>query len=153
MFKFRLQRVLELREKREQAVASRLAAARSQEERLREEAARLEGARDEGVQRAATLQGATPTVGQLQNLRYVVERLNVEIEQAHRVADAAGQKVEHCLTEFAAAVRDRKVLDRLKDRDRESWIAGEAHADRQVMDGVALTGFVRSKAARQEPEA
>lgn len=149
MYKFRLQRVLELREKREKEVAGKLAQARGEEEAAQAECRRLEEARDHGVQRACDVQGAQPTVGQLQNLRFLVDRLDVTVQQAHQEAQQAGKQVDQCMAEFTGAFQDRKMLDRLRDRDEEKWRQEQSAADREAMDAIALTGFVRS---RTKPE-
>ena len=62
MFKFRLQRVLEMRIKTEEDAATRLADARTGEAAAREACASLEDARDEGMRRAAPSSGR-PSVG------------------------------------------------------------------------------------------
>jgi flagellar protein FliJ len=150
MFRFRLQRVLDLREKREQESAVRLGAARAEEEQARqrcEELREIRGASAEGVHR---VQSARPTVGQLQNLRFVVERLDVQLEGALEESLAAEQNVRLSLDEYAAAFRDRKVLDRLRTRARDTHRAHEEAADQRLMDDIALTGFNRARAAEAE---
>jgi flagellar export protein FliJ len=147
MFKFRLQRVLELKEMREQASATRLSDARTGEEEARRRCADLEELRVDHAARGARVQTATPTIGQLQNLRFLVERLNDQIEQAYDDADAAERNVQQCMEEFTVAFKERKVLDRLRDRARDGWAAGEISADRELMDGIALTGFARARSA------
>ena len=145
MFKFRLQRVLDLRSKTEEEAAIRLADARREEEEARQAAAQLEAARNEGLQRAVGMPGERATIGQLQNLRFVVERLSDGVELAHREAEAAGKQVGQRLEEFSAAFRDRRMLDKLRERSLESWKTTEVNADRQTMDNIALARFVRSR--------
>ena len=137
--------MLDLRSKTEEEAAIRLADARRQEEEARQAAAQLEAARNEGLQRAVGTPGERATVGQLQNLRFVVERLSDGIELAHREAEAAGKPVGQRLEEFSAAFRDRRMLDKLRERSLESWKTTEVHADRQTMDNIALARFVRSR--------
>lgn len=144
-FRFRLQRVLDIRAKTEEEAALRLAAARGAEEAAREAAAEMEATRDNGARRAASLAGQKIQIGQIQNLRFVVERLNVEVEQAHREAAEAAKEVGVRLNEFSDAFRDRQVLDKLKDRALENWKVEEVQADRQSMDNIALARFVRNR--------
>ena len=145
MFRFRLQRVLDLRVKAEEGAAIRLADARHQAEAATRTAARLEATREEGMHRATARPGQPATVGQLQNLRYVIERLNHEVEHAYREVEAASKQVDQRLDEFSAAFRDRRVLDKLRERALESWKGDEVQADRQAMDNIALARFVRSR--------
>jgi flagellar FliJ protein len=149
MFRFRLQRVLDLRQQREQEVAGQLAEARGAEERARLAAEELERARDRGAEIATNAQSRQLSAGQLQNLRYVVERMTDHANLAAAEADTARQKVDACMVEFTVAFRDRKVLDRLRERELDDWRAGEVQADRRLMDDIALARFVRKGGASQ----
>lgn len=148
MFKFRLQRVLDMRVQTEQDAASRLAAARGEEEAAMLERLRLEAARDEGMAHAATSVGTQPSVGQLQNLRFLVERLNDEIEIAQQEVDAAAEDVRGRMEEYSSAFRDRRMIDRLREKAMETHRNDEVQADRKAMDSVALARFIRSRAAK-----
>lgn len=149
MFRFRLQRVLDLRQQREQEVAGQLAEARGAEERARLAAEELERARDRGAEIATRAQSRQLSAGQLQNLRYVVERMTDHANLAAAEADTARQRVDACMVEFTVAFRDRKVLDRLRERELDDWRAGEVQADRRLMDDIALARFVRKDGASQ----
>src|SRR5690606_447867 len=111
MFKFRLQRVLEMRAQTEQEAATRLAAARSGEEAALQERVRLEAARDEGLAQAASSAALAPSVGQLQNLRFLVDRLNQEIAAAQLEVEAASEDVRERMVEYSTAFRDRHMID------------------------------------------
>ena len=143
MFRFRLQRILDMRQKREQAIAVQLAEARSSEENARLAAEALERARDEGAVSASRAQSRNLSAGQLQNLRYVVDRMGDHVRFAAQEADEAREKADRKLVEFTAAFRDRKVLDRLRERALDGWRADEVKADRRVMDEIALSRFAR----------
>lgn len=152
MFKFRLQRVLELRQKREQAVAVQLAEAQQAEEAARAECATLEAQREAGVQSSHAAPGTRPTVGQLQNLRLLVERLSERVEQAYAAHAEAEKVVQTRQSELTTAFQERRVLDRLRERDLSQWQANQAHADRQLMDDIALSRFVRASSNVSAPE-
>jgi len=47
-----------------------------------------------------------------------------------------------------AAFRDRRTLDRLRERHQDAWRAGAAATDRQLMDEIALSRFAQGSAAR-----
>ncbi len=145
MFKFRLQRVLEMRTQTEQDAATRLAEARTSEEAATLERQRLEAARDEGMMKAASAAAAQPTIGQLQNFRFLVDRLNDEIAAAQVDAEAAAADVQERLQEYSSAFRDRHMIDKLREKAFESHRSEEAQADRKLMDSVALARFLRSR--------
>lgn len=152
MFRFRLQRILDLRVQSEQDAATRLAEARSGEEAALLERTRLEAARDEGIEHAASSAGQQPKVGQLQNLRFLVERLNEEIATAQGELEAAAEHVRERLEEYSAAFRDRHILDKLRQRALQDHRSEEVQSDRKLMDSVALARFVRARAARPTGE-
>ena len=145
MFKFRLQRLLELRSKREQETATQLARARSQAEAARAAYESLAAARSESRER---LQGAVtgaPSVGQLQHLSYVLERLDQRITEAGETMQSAEEDVRRTQGEFDAAFKNRRVLDKLRERHLEAWRTDEVQDDRRHMDGIALAQFTRAK--------
>lgn len=147
MFKFRLQRVLQWKEQREQERATELATAQQGREAALERCESLRGARDEGMTRVAQVATASPTIGELRNLRLIVDRLNDAIEDAHQEAEVAEAEVRERMAAYTVAFQERKVLDRLREKGLESWAMEEAEADRRLMDSVALNGFVQRQAA------
>lgn len=141
-FRFRLQRVLELREQAVQARAREVAAATDTAERTRRDADALAALR-EAQRHAIDAAAAGATVGELQHLAYVVgeldERLAIaadDVRSAEAQVAAAEQALQH-------AARDRRVLDRLRDRHVERHQDALLQQDRHTMDEVALTQFVR----------
>lgn len=143
MFEFRLQRILDLRVRREQEAASRHVEAEARAEEARRAQASLERIRVEGRQRLAEAHGSRRTVGELRSLGLVLEGLDHRIAQAEEATGAAEAGARESRVELATALRDRHVLDRLRGRHLEAWRSGEAQLDRTVMDGIALTRFVR----------
>ena len=152
MFKFSLQRVLDLRAKREQAAAVTLASAREEADQARLEVEALEQVRADGAQSAASVVGAAITVGQLQNLGLVLRYLDEHLDSAREQVDQADAQVERCMVDFTSASQDRRVLDRLRDKHRQSWSATEVQEDRKAMDAIALTRHVRGKNSKDGPE-
>lgn len=144
MFRFPLQRVLELREQKEQERAGELQVARTSAENARRDCGELEKVRDRGAQNLSAAQTGPATVGQLQNLSYVLQRLDVHLTEARSAAEKAEEKVSDCLSQFTAAFRDRRVIDRLKEKQFDGWKADETQADLKAMDSIALTRYARS---------
>ncbi|HEX7238954.1 MAG TPA: flagellar export protein FliJ [Longimicrobiaceae bacterium] len=146
MFNFRLQRVLDLRAKREQEVAVKLAEARDRADDARRAQAALEAVRTENRERLAHAHGGGRTVGQLRSLGFVLESLDRRITDAAGVVEAADAGVHASMLEMSDAFRDRRVLDRLRERHLESWRIEEVQQDRAAMDAIALTRFVQKGA-------
>lgn len=147
MFNFKLQRVLDLRERQEQERAVELANARAAEQSAREKCEALEAAKANGLRSAVVSEDVRVSIGQLQNMSAIIDHLNVHIDLAHAEADSAEQAVGESMDELMSAFRDRNVLDRLRERHFNDWRAAEEHLDRATMDEIALSRFVRSKNA------
>lgn len=147
MFKFPLQRVLDLRAKREQEVAAQLAHARAGAEEAQRARASLQDVRSQGAARLAAAQAAPNTIGQLQNLAFVLDRLDQRITESEQTVLAAEDGVRRRMDEFSAAFQDRRVLDRLRERHREAWQVEEVRLDREAMDDIALSRFAQRASA------
>ena len=150
MFKFSLQRVLELKARREQAAAIELARTRAEADRAWEEHEALEAARAEGMRQMTA--GARPTVGDLQNAGYLIQRLDERIAAAENVALKAEDRASASMGKFTIASQEKRVLDRLRERHMASWQAEQVEIDRKLMDDIALSRFTRSASTETEEE-
>jgi flagellar FliJ protein len=153
VFTFPLQRILDLRAKREQEIATQLAQAQHDAAAARAAHAALEAVRSAEIDKLVAAHATERTVGQLQNLSYVLERLDSAVAEASGKVTAAEAVVQKVQDEFTAAVQERRVLDRLRERQHEAWKMGEVQLDRRVMDGIALSQFHRSadtKSSKQD---
>ena len=142
-FKFRLQRILELREQSEQAKARVLASARDSAvaaHRAKDEIAKL---RDHSKQHIDTTANSGPRIGHLHQLGFVLASLDERVLLAADAAKLADDDVQIAQRMLEDAARDRRVLDRLKSRHADSWRAESAHKDRLAMDEIALAQFSR----------
>jgi flagellar protein FliJ len=153
MFTFRLQRILELREQAEQARARELVSARDDADAAR--AAHDAIADVHATSRAQTnaAQQTAPRVGHLQQLGIVLQSLDARLEQSGEQVRAADGVVVGAQKVLEDAARDRRILDRLKDRHAEQWSIDAAHKDRLGMDEVALARFTRTADARASDNA
>src|SRR5687767_9842629 len=110
--RFKLQRVLELRERKEQAVALRLAEAQREADAARESQSAIERLRTSSTGHPGSGTGSVPTVGQLRNAAFVLEQLDRRIEAARTAVQQADAKVDSCVIDLNVASRDRRILDR-----------------------------------------
>lgn len=149
MAAFSLQRVLDLKKRREETVAIKLAEARAAADAARRSEASLEAQREAGTRSRVTTGVA---VGQLQNASYVIEQLDQRLADARDAVKSADATVDARLAEFTTALQERRVLDRLKEKRMEEYLALEAKVDLSTMDAIALTRFVRSDNSDGEGE-
>lgn len=142
MFRFRLQNVLDIREKNERKLASQLVEAVSQERIAKEELARLQNTRSESVQKM-TANGTSRSAGELMTFDYIIQHLQGVIEEANVVVENAENSVAEAKEKLQIAFQDRRVLDRLKERQNDQYKASAMQADRQSMDELAVLRYSR----------
>lgn len=143
MFKFRLQRLLDLRTAHERAKSVEMVQAEAVCEATRTTLATVEAARDAGRTELLAPTGGGGTVGQLRNIAFVVEQLDHQVESAATAMNAAQNAAAAARKDLSAAHVDRRVLDRLRDRHAAGWRDAESRADRQTMDSIALVRFIQ----------
>lgn len=153
MFRFRLQRVLELREKHEQAQALELAKAEESANAARLQRDELQALHSASRQQLSTAHRADPTVGHLHHLGFVMNALDERLGHASQSLKSAEGVVSTARVSLDAAARDRRVLDRLKDRHEDAHRVVEGHRDRVTMDEIALARFTRQRDANQSGNA
>jgi flagellar FliJ protein len=140
MFRFRLQQVLDLREQHERALATQLAQAMGAE---REAQATLDGLRAVRVANGAAGASGTHSIGELTNLAFILDHLDGQIASANDAVTAASQTVAQMKDAVTAAFQDRRMLDRLRDRQAEAHRTAEGQLDQRTMDDIALTRYTQ----------
>jgi len=137
-FRFRLDRLLALREQAERIEAAALGGAMRDEERERERLARAtEDEMRAAEQAAATGASGTQTAGDRAHLDLIRDA-------AARAADFAGESVAAARSRTAAAReafgakrKDRRTVERLKDQRQAAWHEELGRDERKTMDDVA----------------
>lgn len=152
-FKFRLQRILELREQHEQARARELAAAQDLADQAQQAKDTLAAMRADSHAHLHQVARSETRVGHLHQLGTVLASLDERLVVATDVCRQADEGVHKAKMTLEEAARDRRVLDRLKERHTDVWRAEEAAKDRVQMDEVALTQFARKQEEKITPSA
>ena len=97
MFRFRLQKILELRKQREKESATRLAAAREIAAAARQKQTDLEKLREENAGALGSAAAEGRAVGELRSVELVVEHLDRQIQEARGASQAAEENVRRLL--------------------------------------------------------
>lgn len=142
MFRFRLQQVLDLREKQERHLATQLAAALTAERAAKEALDCLRAERDAGAE--SPQNGNSHSVGELTNLAFILQQLDGQITDANDIVSAANDSVSQVKEALTTAFKDRRVLDRLRERHEETYRVTAEQTDRRAMDDIALSRFVHN---------
>ena len=146
-FRFRLQKVLDLRAAVEREKAGRLADARRHATEARQARDDLESIRKAGREILTSAHGSGGSVGHLLNLEYVLEKMESHLEEADAAWAEAEKDVESTLREYHVASQERRTLDQLKEKRLEVWKREADRQEQKAIDEVAVTRFGRSKAA------
>lgn len=142
-FTFRLQRVLELRERHEEAAQARLAEETAQAAAAHATVRELAAVRAAGAE-ALTAAQATPTsVGQLRAFAFAIDQMDARLALAGQQVAAAEQRVTVAQGELAEAFRARHAITRLRDRAHDAWRTETTLAEQREMDELALSRYVR----------
>ena len=144
LFKFPLQRLLDLRAKRQDEVARQLAQARTVAESASATRDELTAARSAGQAQMTEAQAAGPTVGEMASRSYALTQLDQRIAAASDALKAAEANVDKVYNALTAAVQDKQVLDRLRERMLEAYRSTETQKDRTSMDAIALQRYTQS---------
>jgi flagellar FliJ protein len=145
-FRFRLERVRALRERREDAAKEELAGAmlrhRRCEEEVQEAAARIARARTAQVDATRLTANATDLMAR----QAYLERA----ERAHQATRQNLQRHELELTQrreaLTQAARDRQALERLKEHRRADHEREVARQEGLMLDEIAINGYRRNAA-------
>ena len=146
-FRFRLERVRALRERREDAAKQELAGAMMRHRRCEDEVeaatARVVNARAAQVDTTRVVSSATEMLAR-----------QAYLERAERAHQATRQDLQRHELELAQrrealtqAARERQALERLKEHRRADHEREAARLEGLVLDEIAIHGFRRKRAA------
>ena len=147
-FRFKLQSVLDLRQKVEKESAAGLARARQDADEARQAREDLETLRDAGRARLIQAHGAGGPVGHLQNLALVVQSVDAHVEHADDLCREADERVVESVKAFHEAFQQRRSIDQLRTRRLEEWRTEQSKSEQKTMDEVALTRHGRGTATQ-----
>jgi flagellar protein FliJ len=145
-FRFRLERVRELRERKEDEAKRALANAMA--DHFRAEERLLEAERNIESARAAQLDAS---VGPRSGLDLVAHQAYLErTESARAVSEQvvvrSEARVDTQRDELTEAARDRQALERLKARREAEFVAEAARLESNMLDEIAIINFRRRAA-------
>lgn len=147
-FRFRLERVRALRERREEIAKQELAKAMGKlsdsEQRLREVQDTLEQAHAD--QRGASDSHATLTSQELIASQAFVERVEQQRQHGSRELRRSQSEVADRGAALRAAAKEHQMLERLKERHHAAHVRELARREGQALDEIALERFRRSVA-------
>ena len=136
MFHFRLQRVLDYRQRRVEQLEN---AAQQLQHRLQQEAARLEALQAESRQQQAYLAGMATVRGEdLHMWRRYYHGLEAQIAQQQGVVQEATQLLTSKQQELVTARQEAKMLADMADKAQQHYLCTLARQEQQLLDEIAI---------------
>ena len=146
-FRFRLERILHLREREEETRARVLAMAREQEEEQRVRLAQANDRLASAGQAAVPSPGAALTAGAMSNIRLSVDAAQRAVDVSHAAHREAQDRASAEEDRFGEARKDRRVLEKLKDQRHDHWKLETDRQEQGRIDEVALVQRARKENA------
>lgn len=151
-FKFRLGRLLALRARSQDRAAAELATAQSAADRLA--AARTAAAQigSSARLRMRPAMGEEQAAGEGRAMHWLSQQAEARVAALAAELALAEVEAEKCREELMMRTRDRRVLERLKDRLHETWREDSVRHDQHLMDDIALRMSTDRQATRTQDE-
>lgn len=143
-FRFSLQRLLGLRKLAELDAGVELATARRAEDEARQERDVLVTQRAEARDALLPAAGTRRVVSAMKTVALLMERIDRQARNAGEAVANAEHDVHERRQHLNDAVKDRRILDRLRERQHEQWHESGLRAEREVMDDFARSAFIAS---------
>jgi flagellar export protein FliJ len=140
-FKFRLQRVLELREEAERARAIALNAAQHEAATARAARDSIAQAHTAGQQTLAQASNSGSPVGALQQMQYVLTALDSRLQVADNGVITADSLVRRAQDELRGAFQARHALQMLREKQELDHQTATRSTEQSEMNEIALTRF------------
>ncbi len=143
-FRFKLQSVLELKVKLEDDEKRKLADLIALQAREEQVLAKLHYDRESRIQEFKEKQGSGGiNVTELQMYAYIIEKLkNDIINQKLRLKEIA-IRVEEQRQNLIKATQEKKIYEKLKEKQQEAWTAEEEFEEKKLMDELSTIKFAR----------
>jgi flagellar protein FliJ len=149
-FAFRLQPLLDLRQRAEDEARCALATAERQLLQQRRELADLHEACEEAREDASVPAGGTVSPGLLLNNGLYLSRLRLLTVVHEEGVERSAQDEQAQREQAVERARARRVLEQLKEQRHERHLSHEALRERRVQEEIATLGYALKRAGTGE---
>ncbi|MGE5507379.1 MAG: flagellar export protein FliJ [Chitinophagales bacterium] len=144
-FSFSLQTVLELKRHREEALLEELGRRQRAAAEAEAALAAMREKRRRAQRELRELLTGPLAVERVQEARDYLSGLDVELGRRAEQARARQEEVRECRQRVVAAARERKVLERLRDRQWEDYLQEFSRQEQAFLDELATQGYARQE--------
>lgn len=136
MFKFKLEPVLSLKEKIEDSKKRELGVATMHKEVLLNEKLQLMKKKEEAIQAVKSHNSTVVDVQSLKAFNQYSVYMDQAIKAKNKQVQEAQNKVDEKREELLEAVKERKILDNLKDIQNEVFMEEEKREEQRILDDI-----------------
>ena len=136
MFKFKLASVLSLKEKMEESKKRELGAATLHKDKLLSEKLKLVEKKQAVLQEVKAHNSRVVDVNSIKAFNAYNVYMEKAIKHKNKEVQEAEKKVEEKIEELLDAVKERKILDNLKDIQNEVFMEEEKREEQRILDDV-----------------
>ena len=140
VFRFRLEKLLELRLAEEESVARSVASARESVRKAEEQLRQSAEAEADVRSKISAVLNDDASVGTLQQLRVLHGHLQRQRHAAQGDMNQAQAALEEQLEAFREAIKEREVLDKLKERQKDLWRIEQRRLEQNDLDEQSRNG-------------
>jgi flagellar export protein FliJ len=151
-FRFRLQRVLKLREDAERARATALASAQVDANDARDTRNHVADTRAAGQRTLQEASSAGNTVGTLQQMQFVLGAIDARLSIAESGVVTAESLVRHAQDELRSAFQAKHAVDMLRTKQELAHENAARQLDQLQMNEIALTRFHNADKSASDSE-
>lgn len=145
MFKFTLEPVLALKEKIEDSKKRELGVATMHQERIHQEKQFLEKKKEEALIEAQMKENQFVDLSAVKAFNHYHQFISKTIQDKDKQLEEAKIKVEEKRHELLEAVKERKILDNLKEIHKEAFVEEEKRDEQRIMDDIVTYRFGRKE--------
>jgi len=148
-FKFRFRALLEAKRDREDQKKRELSELMRAKEMQQQALNRLRGRVDRCREEMRRLCLSDGTAAMVALAEECLMRLAEETEAQRRVVAEAAQRVEEKRRELVQVSKERRILEKLQERERAEFEARAEAAEQRLMDEISLNKYVRNMSDRE----
>ncbi len=142
-FAFSLQRVLDVKSARESHAEQSLAAAILDAEETRRRIKQLQAELLEHLAHLEALRGSTSRSDRLKSHLQYLDTVHDKLDERSSILLSQEQRIETLREQLLQAMRERKTLEHLRERERKEWTLAGKRAEQKVTDEAAAVLFGR----------
>lgn len=144
-FRFRLETLLKFRKMEEEQAQIKMAEANTRLYKEQELLSQLQHKLLFSLDLLNQEQTGSPTIETLKTFSYYIDKIKSDIVSQHQQVANAEIYRQECLTALEAAIKQRKLVDNLREKRLEQYNAELLQEEQKILDELGTQAFMRNK--------